>query len=85
MDFKHHVYLLWTPIIRPRFSRNSSEFRRDQEEGAEMDSHEELRRFYGSRRDEEEGDGAGPKLQALIYDILPSTPVPNKPYGFCGR
>ena len=36
------------------------ESRRDQEEGGELDSHEEVRRFCGSRRDQEEGGGAGP-------------------------
>ena len=31
------------------------ESRRDQEEGGELDSHEEVRRFCGSRRDQEAG------------------------------
>ena len=34
--------------------------RRDQDEGGELDSHEEVTRFCGSRRDQEEGGGAGP-------------------------
>ena len=29
------------------------------EEGGELDSHEEVRHFCGSRRDQEEGGGAG--------------------------
>ena len=37
--------------------------RRDQEEGGELDSHEEVRHFCGSRRDEEEGGGAGPSRE----------------------
>ena len=41
-------------------SGNLAESRRDQEEGGELDSHEEVRRFCGSRRDQEEGCGAGP-------------------------
>ena len=32
--------------------------RRDQEEGGELDCHEEVRRFCGSRRDQEAGGGA---------------------------
>ena len=40
-----------------------TESRRDQEEGGELDSHEEVRRFCGSRRDQEEGGGAGPTRQ----------------------
>ena len=36
------------------------ESRQDQEEGGELDSHEEVRHFCGSRRDQEEGGGAGP-------------------------
>ena len=36
------------------------ESRRDQEEGGELDSHEEVRRFCGSKRDQEEAGGAGP-------------------------
>ena len=37
-----------------------TESRRDQEEGGELDSHKEVRRFCGSGRDQEEGGGAGP-------------------------
>ena len=37
-----------------------AESRRDQDEGGEMDSHEEVRRFCGSRPDQEEGGGAEP-------------------------
>ena len=33
----------------------TAESRRDEEEGGELDSHEEVRRICGSRRDEEEG------------------------------
>ena len=33
---------------------------RDQEEGGELDSHEEVRLICGSRRDQEEGGDAGP-------------------------
>ena len=32
---------------------------RDQDEGGELDSREEVRHFCGSRRDQEEGGGAG--------------------------
>ena len=32
------------------------------EEGGELDSHEEFGRFCGSRRDQEEGGGAGPQV-----------------------
>ena len=34
--------------------------RRDQEQEVELDSHEEVRHFKWSRRDQEEGGGAGP-------------------------
>ena len=34
--------------------------RRDQEEGVELNSHEEVGCFCGSRRNQEEGGGAGP-------------------------
>ena len=37
-----------------------SETKPDQEEGGELDSHEEVRCFCGSRQDQGEGDGAGP-------------------------
>ena len=37
-----------------------TESRRDQEEGDELYYHEEVRCFCGSRRDQEEGGGAGP-------------------------
>ena len=37
-----------------------TESRRDQEEGGELDSHEEVRRFCGSRPDQKVGGGAGP-------------------------
>ena len=40
-----------------------NESRRDQEEGGELDSHEEARQFCGSRRDQEEGGGAGPSRE----------------------
>ena len=43
-----------------------TEFRRDQEEGCELDSHKEVRRFCGSRRDQEEGGGAGPAREPRI-------------------
>ena len=36
-----------------------SESRRDQEEGGELNSHEEVGHFCGSTRDQEEGGGAG--------------------------
>ena len=38
----------------------ATESRWDQEEGSELDSHEEVRHFCGSRRGQEEGGGAGP-------------------------
>ena len=41
-------------------TRTRSESSRDEEEGGELDSHEEVRHFWGSRRDQEEGGGAGP-------------------------
>ena len=37
-----------------------TESRRDQEEGDDLDSHTEVRRFCRSRRDQEEGSSAGP-------------------------
>ena len=37
-----------------------TESRRDQEEGGELDSHEEVRRFCGSRPDQKVGGGAWP-------------------------
>ena len=39
------------------------ESRRDQEEGGELDSHEQVRLICGSRRDQEEGGGAGPSSE----------------------
>ena len=40
-------------ISRCDFNEKLAESRRDQEEGGELDSHEEVRRFCGSRRDQE--------------------------------
>ena len=37
-----------------------TESRPDQEEGGELDFHQEVRHFRRSRRDQEEGGGAGP-------------------------
>ena len=37
-----------------------TESRRDQEDGGELDTQEEVRHFCGSRRDQEEGGSAGP-------------------------
>ena len=37
------------------YKSDQRESRRDQEEGGELDSHEEVRYFYGSRQDQEEG------------------------------
>ena len=37
-----------------------AESSRDQEEGGELDSYEEVKRFCGSRRDQDEGGGTGP-------------------------
>ena len=61
------------------YKSDQRESRRDQEEGDELDSHEEIRHFYGSRRDQdsneevrhfygsrrdqEEGGGAGPSRE----------------------
>ena len=45
--------------LTQRGSLYFTESRRDQEEGGELDSHEEVRRFCGSRRDQEEEGGAG--------------------------
>ena len=42
---------------------NPSESRQDQEEGSELDSHEEVSLINGSRRDQEEGGGAGPSRE----------------------
>ena len=41
--------------ISGRFGHSGSESWRDQKEGGELDSQEEVRRFCGSRRDQEEG------------------------------
>ena len=38
----------------------SPESRRDQEEGGELDSHEDVKHICGSRRDQEDGGDAGP-------------------------
>ena len=47
-----------------RHSRVLSESRRDQEEGGELDSHAEVRLICGSRRDQDDGSGAGPSSSA---------------------
>ena len=47
------------PMNNSFFHSDLSEPRRDQEEAGELDSHEEVRRFCGSKRDQEEGGGAG--------------------------
>ena len=40
-----------------------AESRRDQEKGGDLDSHDEVRHFCGSRRDQEEEGGVGPTSQ----------------------
>ena len=51
-------------VIRvPKYKVTPTQSRRDQEVGGEMDSHEEARHVCGSRRDQEEGGGAGPSRE----------------------
>ena len=50
--------------------------RRDQEEGGELDSHEEVRHFCGSRRDQKEGGGAGPSRQRVLKFRLSNHRLP---------
>ena len=70
-DIKHHFIIIspTTPHVP------LSESRRDQEEGGDLDSHEEVRSglsrrsqtvICGSRRDQGDGGGAGPSREPRI-------------------
>ena len=57
---------LWKDVVNQSLVFGCTESRRDQEEGSELDSHEELDnhlRICGSRRDQEQGGGAGPSRE----------------------
>ena len=57
---------LWKDVVNQSLVFGCTESRRDQEEGSELDSHEELDnhlRICGSRRDQEGGGGAGPSRE----------------------
>ena len=51
--------LLASEDIKQKQNKLLAESRRDQEEGGELDCHEEVRRFCGSRRDQEKEGSAG--------------------------
>ena len=67
---KHTLKILWhqfKPLNHKskagsQFWTQYSQSRRDEEEGGELDSHEEARHFRGSRRDEEEGGELDPQV-----------------------